>query len=188
VNVAWAFLVTLLPNYLDKVYHVPLKERGQMQSVTLFVGCAGMLSGGFLTDRLRSLLGPRWCRSAPVGVALLAGSGVFLAIPHLTSAWATIAAFACVAFLVDLGMPAIWAFNQEVGGPSVGKVFGFGNMWGNLGAALSPVLLTGVAEKFGWDAAFITCAGAFAFAGTCGLMMNAAKPLEPLPVANVVLD
>jgi MFS transporter, ACS family, glucarate transporter len=59
-------------------------------------------------------------------------------------------------------------------------------MWGNLGAALSPVLLTGVAEEFGWHAAFITCAGAFAFAGTCGLMLNAAKPLEPLPAVNVV--
>jgi ACS family glucarate transporter-like MFS transporter len=181
VNVGWAFMVTLLPTYLDKVYQVPLEQRGQMQSVVLFVGCVGMLSGGFLTDRLHSSFGPRWCRSVPVCGTLLAGSCVFLAIPHLTSAWATIAAFACVAFLVDLGVPAIWAFNQDVGGRSVGKVFGWGNMWGNLGAALSPVLLARVALDFGWKAVFITCAGAFAFAGTCGMMMNAARPLEPLP-------
>ena len=178
VNVGWAFIVTLLPSYLDKVYHVPLKDRGQMQSVVLFVGCAGMLSGGFLTDRLRSVFGPRWSRSVPLCATLLAGSCVFLAIPHLTSAWATTAAFSCVAFLVDLGVPAIWAFNQDVGGRSVGKVFGWGNMWGNFGAALSPVLLARVGSDFGSNAMFLTCAGAFAFAGTCGLLMNAARPLE----------
>jgi len=72
-----------------------------------------------------------------------------------------------------------------VGGRSVGKVFGWGNMWGNLGAALSPVLLAHVAEGFGWGAVFTTCAGAFAVAGVCGLLMNATQPVEPLRIAEV---
>ena len=42
---------------------------------------------------------------------------------------------AAVVFVCDLGVPATWSFAQDVGGKSVGAVLGWGNMFGNLGAA-----------------------------------------------------
>jgi MFS family permease len=187
INLGWAFLVTKFPGFLEGAYHVPLAEQGWMQTVPLLVGCVGMLVGGFLTDWLRAPLGPRWCRSAPIGGALLLGALAFSVMPFLTTAWSVVIALSFVTLLVDLGVPAIWAFNQDVGGRNVGTVFGWGNMWGNLaGAAFSPVLLGWVSRSFGWGAAFGTCSVAFAMAGVCGLLMNASKPLEP-PVVTMPL-
>ena len=54
-----------------------------------------------------------------------------------------------MAFLVDLGIPSIWAFAQDVGGRHVGAALGWGNMWGNLGAAASPVALQIIRDQAG---------------------------------------
>jgi MFS family permease len=181
VNVGWAFLVTLLPSYLAEAYRVPLKTRGQMQSAALAIGCAGMLLGGMLTDRLAARLGPRWGRSLPLGVSLLGCGASCAVVPRLSGPWAVVAVLAVMAFLVDLSNPSIWAFNQDVGGSRAGIAAGWGNMWGNFGAALSPVLLGGVASRHGWAAAFATSAGSFAAAAACGLLLDAGRPLPDRP-------
>ena len=81
------------------------------------------------------------------------------------------------AFLIDFACPSIWAFNQDVGGRYVSAAAGWGNMWGNFGAALSPVLLAAVSRSFGWPAIFLACAAAFLLACGCGLLLNANRPL-----------
>ncbi len=63
VNVGWAFLITLLPDYLTDL-HVPLDQRGLMQTVMISVGCLGMVAGGFLSDSLVRWIGLRWARAA----------------------------------------------------------------------------------------------------------------------------
>jgi nitrate/nitrite transporter NarK len=83
-----------------------------------------------------------------------------------------------MAFLVDLHNPAVWSFAQDVGGKNVGAALGWGNMWGNLGAALSPVLLNAIRHAAGWNTAFICCGIAFACAAVCGLMLDATKPVD----------
>ena len=177
-NVGWVFLVTLLPVYLADAHGVALKQIGWMQFVPLAVGCAGMFAGGFLTDFLAARLGVRWGRALPLCIAMF-GSVVPVAVcPHLPGPWEVVASLAVVAFLVDLANPSVWAFNQDVGGRHLGAAFGWGNMWGNLGAAASPVLLTAVQAEFGWPAAFLTCGGFFLSAGACGFLMDATRPLE----------
>jgi MFS family permease len=177
LNVGWAFLVTLLPRFLD-AEGVPLEERGLMQSVPLAVGCVGMLCGGFVTDGLARRLGVRWGRSVPIAVSLAGGAAAYAAAPWLGGPWAVVAALSAVAFLVDLEQPSVWAFNQDVGGHNVGAAFGWGNMWGNFGAFFSPILLGAVQRQFGWKAVFLTCAAALAAAAAGGLWMNASRPLE----------
>ena len=59
----------------------------------------------------------------------------------------------------DMGLPAIWGYNLDVGKRNVGVVLGWGNMWGNLGAFVSPLILlplTGMfaTKKAGYDALF----------------------------------
>lgn len=183
LNVGWAFLVTLLPRYLEDE-GVPLKDRGVMQSVPLAVGCVGMLGGGFVTDGLARRLGVRWGRSAPIAVSLAGGAAAYAAVPWLGGPWAVVAALSAVAFLVDLEQPSVWAFNQDVGGRNVGAAFGWGNMWGNFGAALSPILLGAVQRRFAWPAVFLTCAAALAAAAVGGLLMDASRPLEANEVSG----
>ena len=63
-------------------------------------------------------------------------------------------------------------------GKKVGAALGWGNMWGNLGGALSPWLLRGIQQAAGWGAAFVFCALAFAAAAVCGLLLDATKPVD----------
>ena len=178
VNLGWAFIVTLLPTYLNEVFGVPLGEVGPMQSTALTIGIFGMVFGGVFTDWLRKKLGPKLGRSVPIAATLSMCAVAFLVVPTLPTAWAVVTALGVMAFFVDMHNPSIWSFAQDVGGKNVGAALGWGNMWGNLGAALSPVLLTEIRLLAGWNTAFICCGIAFAAAAVCGLMLDATKPVD----------
>lgn len=180
-NVGWAPLVTLLPKYLTQTYQTPLQEVGRMQSTVLVIGCVGMLLGGYVTDLLHQKLGPRWGRSLPIFFAKTGCVIACVIATQMDSAWNTIFALAAVAFLVDLGNPSIWAFAQDVGGKNVGAALGWGNMFGNLGAFASPIILTIIKDQAGWNAAFYVCAGFFAIGSVAGFLLNAGKPLDDQP-------
>ena len=74
---------------------------------------------------------------------------------------------------------------QDVGGKHVGSVLGWGNMWGNIGAALSPLVLNEVIGPGSghWNACFLTCAGAFLLAGVAAVGVDATIPIT-LPDAE----
>jgi len=178
VNFGWAFIVTLLPTYLNEVFGTPLKEVGPMQSTALTIGVLGMACGGVFTDLLRRWLGPKYGRSIPIGIGLSGCAVVFFVVPNLPTAWTVVFALGIMAFLVDLHNPSVWSFSQDVGGKNVGAALGWGNMWGNLGASVSPVLLTQIRLLAGWDTAFICCGIAFAAAAGCGFLLDATKPID----------
>jgi MFS family permease len=181
VNLGWAFVVTLLPDYLSEEFAVPIEARGSMAGVPLLVGSAGMLAGGWLTDALTRRLGVRWGRAAPNALSKIAAAAAFLTCLRLHSAWGVVAAMAVMAVATDLAVPSVWAFSQDVGGRHAGAAMGWSNMWGNLGAALSPVVLAAAREAGGWDTAFLAAAGSFLLAAAAAAMVDAREPLDPLP-------
>jgi ACS family glucarate transporter-like MFS transporter len=178
-NVGWVFLVSWLPRYLEEVHEVPVEARGWMTSAPIFVGWFGMLCGGWLTDRFVPVLGLRWGRSALVVGSRLVAMGAYVVCLLPLSPWQVTIAFAVVAFGTDVGIGAVWAFQQDVGGRHVGSVLGWGNMWGNLGAALSPPLLNWAVKHYGWDAAFMVCAAGFLVSGLAALGIDATKRIVP---------
>lgn len=177
-NVGWVFLITWLPRYLKEVHEVPDIPRAWMAGVPIFVGWFGMLGGGPLTDWLVSALGLRWGRSLLVVASRLVAMAAYLVCLLPLSPWSVTLAFSLVAFATDLGIGAVWAFQQDVGGRHVGSVLGWGNMWGNFGAALSPWLLNWIVKHSGWDAAFLACAAAFLISGLAAVGIDATKRIE----------
>jgi nitrate/nitrite transporter NarK len=151
-----------------------------MAGVPLLVGSAGMLAGGWLTDAMTRRLGVRWGRAAPNAVSKIVSAAAFLACLQLHSAWGVVAAMAVMAVATDLAVPSVWAFSQDVGGRHAGAAMGWSNMWGNLGAALSPVVLGAAREAGGWNTAFLVAAGSFLLAGAAASLVDARKPLDPL--------
>jgi MFS family permease len=178
-NFGWVFLNNSLPRYLE-VHQVPRIERGWLSGVPFAVGMLGMFVGGWLTDGLTRVLGLRLGRMLPMALTRFTAVAAFLACCRLSDPWLVTALLAVVAFSTDLGTPATWAFMQDVGGRHVGSVLGWGNMWGNLGAFLSPVVLQLLmrGETPGdWNLAFLACAGAFLVAGVAALGIDATKPI-----------
>lgn len=179
-NIGWVFLVTWFPAYLRDVHKVTdLETLGWMVSIPLFVGWFGMLGGGKLTDYTAGRFGVKWGRRIPWGGSRFIAVAAFLVCPFLDSAWGVTIAMSVVAFSTDLGTASGWAYTQDVGGKYVGSVLGWGNMWGNLGATVSPILLAFVFTNYGFDVMFQVCAGAFVVAGVCGLGIDATIPIDP---------
>jgi ACS family glucarate transporter-like MFS transporter len=86
-----------------------------------------------------------------------------------------------VAFFGDFGLPAMWTTMQDISGKYQAQLFGWGNMWGNFGAAIMPMLFTAVLERFDtnhdYHEGVWLCAGAFVLAGVFALFVNAEKPV-----------
>ncbi|WP_278467142.1 MFS transporter [Gimesia maris] len=183
-NVGWLFLVTWLPRFLDEEYQVPLEERGKMVTIALAVGWLGTLSGGKVTDWLMRRISLRWSRVLPIALSRFTAMAAYLVCLLEISPWTSVIMFSIVAFSTDFGSPAMWAFNQDIAGKHVGSVLGWGNMWGNLGAAVAPSLMIAVitvntasGEEHHWNMAFVTCAIAFFIAGVASLFVDSSRKL-----------
>ena len=176
-NFGWVFLITLLPRFLADVHHVPVVERGWLAGWPLLVGMTGMLAGGWLTDRLTRSFGLRWGRRLPMALTRFVAMAAFIAAPFLDSPPLVTVAFCVVALATDLGTAAVWAFKQDIGGRHVGSVLGWGNMWGAVGAACSPLVLNWLVQESGWPAAFAACALAFFLSGVTALGVDSTVPI-----------
>ena len=180
-NFAWIFLVTSLPSYLMKVYRVPILERGVMVSIPALAGIAGMFLGGYLTDRLTRHVGLRWGRGLPMALTRFGAAAAYLSCLWIHSPWPATIAFAAVFFFVDLGTSATWAFVQDVGGKHVGAILGWGNMWGNIGAAVATPVFAAIVDNKSlsnpWNTVFIVCAATFVVTGIAGLWIDASRPI-----------
>lgn len=177
-NFGWVFLVLLIPRYLEEAHQVPVVQRGWMASLPILIGMAGMLAGGWLTDRLVRVVGLRWGRRLPMALTRFVAMAAYLACLGLDSPWAVTAALCLVAVATDLGTASVWAFKQDIGGKHVGSVLGWGNMWGNFGAFVSPIALGWIIGKDRWDLGFVACACAFAVAGVAALGVDATVPIR----------
>jgi nitrate/nitrite transporter NarK len=178
-NFGWVFLITWLPRFLAEKYNVPVVQRGWMSSLPILIGMGGMFAGGWLTDYLAQRLGRRWGRALPLVGSRFLVAAAFFACLLLDAPWPITVAMALVAVCTDLGTPALWAFNLDVGGKYVGAVLGWGNMWGNLGAAVSPLALNWIIEGWGWDSMFIACGAAFVLAGLLAFFVDANSVVVP---------
>jgi nitrate/nitrite transporter NarK len=180
-NFGWIFIMLFLPRYLDEVHHLTVVERGWLSGLPTLIGLCGMLAGGWLTDRLTRAVGLRWGRRLPMALTRFVAMGAYLSLLAIDSPGTATAAFCLVALATDLGTASVWAFKQDIGGRYVGAVLGWGNMWGNIGAAVSPIALTlviGEGRDSRWDLGFIACATAFAIAGIAALGVDATRPLR----------
>jgi len=173
VNIGWLFVGTWFATYLLEQYQTPIHERGLMATIPFVVAWFGSISGGLVTDRLARRIGVRWGRRLPLMLGIGLSASAFCVCPFLDNPWAVTAMMATMAFGVDFAVPSMWAFNQDVGGEFAGSILGWGNMWGNLGAAASPPLLVHISEKYGWNTMFFFCGAVMALGAIICLLMDA---------------
>ena len=181
-NIVWLFLLTQLPRYLLDVHQVPIVQRSWMVALPPLAGVAGMFLGGRLTDGLARRLGLRWGRALPMGLTRFGIAAAYLCWPWVGSPWIAVALASLAFFFVDLGVASVWAYAQDAGGRHVGSVLGWGNMWGNLGAAVAPIfydrLLGEHPTVAQWDRLFFILAAVATLSGITGLLVNATIPVE----------
>jgi ACS family glucarate transporter-like MFS transporter len=188
-NFSWIFVPNLFPLYLQQVHQVPELIRSRMASAPFLVSLPMLIIGGWWTDRMTRTMGARWGRALPLALTRFAAGIGFLACVWLETPWPITVALCFAALASDLGLPSIWAYCLDVGGRNVGLVLGWGNMWGNLGAAVSATTLvfiqSSVEGPAGWHAVFATCAGVFLVIGVAAFGIDATQPIvRPLREAG----
>jgi len=177
VNIGWVVLLTKMPAMLVERFHASPEEKGWISAVPAVASIGGMFLGGFIGDYCIRRLGLRRGRAWPIGSMLFVASLAYLACTLFDNPWSVAAALAVMAVASDIAIPSIWAFAQDVGGRYTGATIGAGNMLGNLGGAVSPILLGLIQREYGWDSMFVSCAACFALAGIAALNLDATKPV-----------
>lgn len=180
-NIGWAFLILSLPDYLKKVMKMDDAGSGWVTTAALFIGISALPFGGMATDLISRRWGKRLGRMLPMSLTKFAAAGCYLLALTMESPWGMALAFGLVTFFADFGLPAVWTTMQDISGKHQAQLFGWGNMWGNLGAFIQPLIFTLVLRRFDTNNDFHEgvwlCAVAFVLAGVFALFVNAEKPV-----------
>ncbi len=192
-NIGWLFVVTWLPRYLGNVHQVPLQEQALMTAIPTVAGIAGMLCGGWWTDVAARRFGLKWGRRLPIVATRFTaacGYGMCMALGLLCMPdpdsrwlpWMIVVGLSIATFSCDLGVPAMWAYSQDVGGKYTASIMGWANMHGNFGAAVAPLLYNAILGETPtlsqWNTLFAFCSGVFALSGVTALVIDSTKSIS----------
>lgn len=181
-NFGWAFVINSMSSYLRDVRHLSEEMNGYISTLTLFIGLFGLLLGGLITDMLTRKFGLRLGRLLPLSVTRFVSAAMCIACLWVQNPWMLALCLGLMVFSTDAGLPAVWAWAQDVGGRNVAPIFGWANMWGNFGAALQANLagwlLTTFDKNGDQQELFVACAIAFTLAGVLSFGINAAKKVK----------
>lgn len=140
------FYLTWLPTYLKDARGFSTNEVNVIHTFVLLTAAAATILGGRLTDVLVRRYGLK--RGRMMGAITLPLSGLALTGAALSENPVVSAVLLAVAAGAgDLCLSTCWAICHDVGGDAAGTVTGCMNTFGNIGGALSP-LVVGYAVKW----------------------------------------
>ena len=173
------FNLTWLPTYLREVRGFTVQQAGVIAGVVLLTGGAATWWGGRLTDYLVRHYGLKVGRS--LGAVTLPLSGLLLvAAAVVDNRIAAVVLLALTLGVADLCVSSCWSICHDVGGNRAGVVTGAMNTVGNIGGAISP-LVVGYAVQWwnSWTLPFFITAGVYLAGGILTLLIDPRKPLWP---------
>jgi MFS family permease len=183
---AMVFLYTWFARYLEETKGLSTREAGELAFWPPFVGAAGGLCGGLISDWLLRRTGnARLARQGMTFVALLGCTGFGIAAytvadPHR--------AVMLISFAAACGMASgvsAYAMAISYGGKHVATVFATMNMSGNLGAAVFPIAVGALVTATGnWNYALLLFVSMFGTAAVCWLVLNPKGTLFDPPEAK----
>ena len=153
--VVWMYLFWF-PTYLVEARHFGQIKMGLGASLPLLAATVTNVAGGWISDKLTC----RWSdlRRGRLAVSVI-GFGIAAVglIPGVLVKDA-LTGLLCLTFALaglELTVAVSWAISLDIGGDYSGSVSGVMNTLGNLGGALSSVVIGYLATKMGWNWPFL---------------------------------
>jgi MFS family permease len=177
VGYAFYFYLTWLPTYLREARGFSAQQAGWIAGAILLAGGIATGLGGRLTDHLTRRFGLKIGRS--VGVVVMPLSGLIL-VGTASAENPILAAvlLAVAAAMADLCVSACWTMCHDVAGDAAGVATGAMNTFGNLGGAISPLVVGYTVQWWGaWSTPLLVTAGVCIL---CGLLTLAIDPRKRL--------
>jgi len=166
------FYLTWLPTYFKEARGFSTTRAALLAGAVLATGGVATLGGGWLTDTLVKKYGLKVGRS--IGGVAMPLSGVFICAAALTqNALLAAVSMALAAAAADLCLSPSWAMCHDVGGNAAGAVTGAMNTLGNLGGAISPLVVGYSVQWWGsWSTPLVITAGVYVLGGVLTLLVN----------------
>jgi sugar phosphate permease len=131
-----------LLSYLIEFRHFTLIKVGIFASLPLWAGVVGDIVGGLTTDWLLAKTGNIKFARRAVAITGMLGCAVFIVPAAMTeSAYTAVYCLTAAMFFLECTIGPSWAVPMDMGGEHSGTVSGRMNMAGNIGGALSPLVL-----------------------------------------------
>ena len=172
------FNLTWLPTYLKDVRGFTLQQAGWLSGVVLFTGGVATYFGGKLTDHLVRRYGLKIGRSMGV-VTLPIAAALLVAAAITQNPIAAAVLLAATLGVADLSVSSCWSICHDIGGPNAGIVTGAMNTFGNIGGALSPLVVAYAVDWWSsWTVPFYITAGVYVFGAICTLLVDPRRRLR----------
>jgi ACS family glucarate transporter-like MFS transporter len=178
VAYAFYFYLTWLPTYLKEGRGFSTQQAGIIAGLILFAGGVATATGGWLTDFLVRRYGLRIGRS--VGVVVMPASGaILLVVASTTNRVLAAGLLALAAAIADLVTSACWTMCHDVAGDAAGTATACMNTFGNLGGAISPLVVGYTVQWWGsWSTPLVVTAAVCTLCGLLTLMIDPTKRLQ----------
>lgn len=153
------FVITLfliwLPTYLQEEYHVVLKDMKFLAAAPWLIMFILIMAGGSISDAIISKGYSRFKARALIAIFgfIVFAVSLFLSVQTNDMTMNLIYLSLCLGG-VGLSMGMSWASATDLGRNFSGTVSGWMNLWGNIGAFLSPMLGGYLVQHYGWDTTF----------------------------------
>ncbi|HEX2454169.1 MAG TPA: MFS transporter [Vicinamibacterales bacterium] len=171
------FYLTWLPTYFIEARGYTARQGSFLAGAVLLTGGISSIAGGRLTDVLVKRHGLRSGRMIGAVAFPLAGlclTGVALTNSPLAAAVLMMLTAACA----DITLSPSWAICHDIGGEAAGTVTGTMNTLGNLGGAISPLVVGYSLEWWGsWSTPLLITAGVYLAGGVLTLMIDPRRRL-----------
>ncbi|MDO8540022.1 MAG: MFS transporter [Opitutaceae bacterium] len=157
--------LTWAPTFIKEAKGVQLSTAGWMMALFEVLGIAGMLSAGWVSDRVFRT------RRGPVMAVYMLGATLAMLVFWLAPAslpWVFgLALGACGFFIYGPLMLVSVAATGFAGKKAAATASGFTGLWGYAGAVISGVGIGWVAQHHGWGAGFVVLAASGVLSAAC---------------------
>jgi sugar phosphate permease len=173
------FYITWLPTYLIEALGFERGAAKWLAALPWLLSIPTFAFSGWLTDYLARRTGNLKLARCGIGVAGYATSGlILLVVPQIRDRWLAAGVLAVAFCFQTLVVSPAWAVCLDVGRRYAGVVTGFMNTVGNVGGALSPLVVGYVVKASGsWAPPFYVMAAVFCFGVVMWLLVDPNVPV-----------
>jgi len=174
------FYLSWLHTYLQKGRGLTENQMEIASALPSIAGLAGLVAGGYFSDRLTRTHSLRFARCS-IGSAGLLVSGLLLLGATVTSnPWAAVALLTIGLGAMDLMLPVAWSICVDAGGEHAGAISGAMNTAGQAGSLISSVAFGYWVEWYGsYDRALMPLAAMLIVSGCVFATIDPAKKMIP---------
>ena len=175
----WYIYLTWFPTYMLRARGVDLQAAGNFSQWPLYGLARGVVAGGWLSDLLRRHGSLVAARRLPGLIGLPLAALALLGAIFTTQTSLSVILFSTSAGLSALAVAPAWAVCLDIGRRRAGVVSGAMNMFGNLGGALSPVVVGLCLNRFGsWNAPLLSVGAFYLLGAVCWMVIDPSRQLE----------